>query len=558
MFKFFSKRQETPGSLKKALEAFQFPGNGHKPEAILDSLDKQLETAAEGLFHQPANAAPLPSAANQLLGLSERMQADGFYWKDRRLRSYSDCSLQADLLEALLIPLFSRKSTAPFASISTFLQKMLETAPLSRPLLYLYARRCLDEARHEAALEAVQKCLQIDNTCVSSQELLKHIAVARPDLFDPRSQLSDVDHYLKDRFCAAPFKTLSTFWQGDTYACICPAWMPFPAGNLLRAKDPEEVWNSPSALELRKSILDGSFKYCSRTLCSFIAGRSLPARSEVRNLDCRHAIDNNDPYMKAAPQLLELNHDSSCNLACPSCRTEIRMAKAEETDAYQAAGEQVLLPLLKKMQGKTYITGGGEPFASKHFRSILARLNPEEFPGVKVQLISNGQLLERELWEKFPKLGEMLCSLSISIDAANKETYEILRRPGKWEPLLKNLQFLSELRATGEIPILCFNFVVQRQNYLQIPDFIQMGDRYGVDHIWFQKMSNYGSYDAATFHELDICRSDHPEHQAFLAVLKSGALKNKKVNAHMFQSLVPEFDLEPFYTGHFQSFTSSL
>ena len=102
--------------------------------------------------------------------------------------------------------------------------------------------------------------------------------------------------------------------------------------------------------------------------------------------------------------MVQLNHDPTCNLACPSCRTEIIAAKAKEQDVYAESAQRVILPLLRKVKGETYISGGGEAFASKHYRSILGALNRAEYPDLYVYLITNGQLATAERWRQFPDL----------------------------------------------------------------------------------------------------------------------------------------------------------
>src|SRR4029077_10503647 len=112
--------------------------------------------------------------------------------------------------------------------------------------------------------------------------------------------------------------------------------------------------------------------------------------------------------------MVELKHDPACNLACPSCRTELVGAKTSDVDTYARATERVILPLLKKVEGHTYITGGGEAFVSAHFRAILRALNREEYPGLGIYLITNGQLVTPHLWSQFPHLPEMLAIVSVS------------------------------------------------------------------------------------------------------------------------------------------------
>jgi MoaA/NifB/PqqE/SkfB family radical SAM enzyme len=255
----------------------------------------------------------------------------------------------------------------------------------------------------------------------------------------------------------------------------------------------------------------------------------------------RGYIDNHTTHMADMPTMVELNHDPTCNLACPSCRTEIVSAKDEDVDIYARATDRVILPLLKKVTGHTYITGGGEAFSSRHFRSILRSLNREEYPGLHVYLITNGQIMTPYRWSEFPNLPEMLSIVSVSIDAARAETYEKLRRPGKWAPLMKNLEFLAGMRRTNRIPAFGLNFVVQKDNFREMLDFVSLGDSLGADTLWFQRVTNYGAYDEATFASINVTAPTHPDHAELLEILRNPLLRRPTTNMQMLLSLLPEF-----------------
>ena len=60
--------------------------------------------------------------------------------------------------------------------------------------------------------------------------------------------------------------------NGDVYPC-CPGWLKddtnpagYDFGNIYKDKW-KDIWNGEKAQEFRKSILDGSFKYCNENLC---------------------------------------------------------------------------------------------------------------------------------------------------------------------------------------------------------------------------------------------------------------------------------------------------
>ena len=253
----------------------------------------------------------------------------------------------------------------------------------------------------------------------------------------------------------------------------------------------------------------------------------------------RGYIDHHTTTLPESAYLVELNYDTTCNLACPSCRTEILVAKADEQDAYSRAKDRVILPLLKRA-GSSYISGGGEAFASKHCRSILAGLSRREYPGLRLHLITNGQLLTPQTWNAFPDLAEVVWVLSVSIDAARAESYEKLRRPGKWSTLMSNLEFIAGMRRSGQIRQFWINFVVQKENFREMLDFVELGARLGVDKIWFQRVTNYGAYDEATFADVDVTSPEHPEHAELIEILRNPLLSGSSIERQMLMSLLPE------------------
>jgi sulfatase maturation enzyme AslB (radical SAM superfamily) len=337
-----------------------------------------------------------------------------------------------------------------------------------------------------------------------------------------------------------PFTHLATGYKGDAFVCCCPAWVPFAVGNVLDAPSADAVWNSEVAAEIRRSVHDGDFSYCSRTLCSYIAAQKLPLKSEITDPLLRRYIDERSVILEEVPQMVQLNHDPTCNLACPSCRTEIVAASAEEQDVFAESARRVILPLLRRVNGQSYISGGGEAFASRHYRSILRALNRADYPDLYLHLITNGQLATAERWRQFPELPEMVDVLSVSIDAARAETYERLRRPAKWPILMTNLELMAEMRRSGAIRRFQINFVVQEENYRQIPEFVELGSRMGVDSIWFQRLTNYGAFGESAFATADVTSPAHPKHAELLDILRSPVMSHRAIDMEMLMPLLPE------------------
>jgi MoaA/NifB/PqqE/SkfB family radical SAM enzyme len=468
-----------------------------------------------------------------LLGLAERVDDGRIRHVSRQYRSYVDIAVQVVLVRAVVTRVAGAASTR-------VVRHLIAERPDSRVARLVEAELLLDVGEIDAAIEVVQHALRMQAVCQTGQDLLFRAYAAKRAQGGTSPELEALDYDLTDKFCKMPFTHLATGVRGEAFACSCPAWVPYSAGNIIDADSAEALWNSDTAQEIRRSILDGDFRYCSRTLCAYIAGRKLPRRSEITTPRLREYIERHLTRIEDPPMMFELNHDPTCNLACPSCRTEITTAPREDLSRYARAKDQVILPMLKRVNGHTYITGGGEAFSSAHFRSILRSLNREEYPGLGVYLIMNGLLITPTRWSQYPDLPEMLSTVSVSVDAARADTYERLRRPAKWSALMASLEFLAELRRDERIPRLELNFVVQRANFREMPDFVRLADRIGADNVWFQRIANYGAYDAETFADVNVTAPDHPDHGELLSILRHPMFARPTINLNMLVPLLPE------------------
>lgn len=331
---------------------------------------------------------------------------------------------------------------------------------------------------------------------------------------------ADDDDRVQGRFCRAPFEYLETAPNGDVHFC-CPAWLPAPIGNLHR-QDAEQIWNSAAAQEIRASILDGSYRYCSRVHCPHISGDRLPPIDRLRNQRHRQIVASGERRLPRGPQRLVLSHDQSCNLSCPSCRTQVIVARKAEQDRLNELAERVLFPLLRDAR-RVRITGSGDPFASAHFRQVMARLARTEPPGPVMELQTNGLLLDEAAWRELG-LGRHVDKVLVSIDAARADTYRVVRRGGSFERLMENLAFIARLRREGEVAYIRLDCVVQALNYREMPEIVELARRLGFDGAKFQMIRNWNTYGPAEFQRHNIGSPGHPEYPQLLAVLRDPRL----------------------------------
>lgn len=329
---------------------------------------------------------------------------------------------------------------------------------------------------------------------------------------------------LRGRFCRAPFESLETAPNGDVHFC-CPAWLPVPIGNL-NQHSPEEIWNSDAAQAIRASIHDGSYRFCSRAHCAHLSTDALPRTEALPPGPLPEAAAARRSRLTTRPRKLVLAHDRSCTLSCPSCRTEVITAKGAELARLDRLTEEVLLPLARDAE-RVRVTSSGDPFGSRHFRRLMKRLTRAEFPGLALEIQTNGVLFDAAAWQDLDLAGR-LALVAVSLDATEPETYVILRRGGDFTRLMDNLAFLATRRRAGEIAHLRLDFVTQALNFREMPGLMTLAEDLGMDQVKFQMIRNWNTWTPEDFAAQDIGSRFHPDYPEFLDILRHPALASPR------------------------------
>ena len=102
--------------------------------------------------------------------------------------------------------------------------------------------------------------------------------------------------------------------------------------------------------------------------------------------------------------------------------------------------------------------------------------------------------------------------LGVSIDGASKETYEKLRLGGKWDKVNENLECISQLKKKHNFRFI-LHFVVQKENYHEMEDIIELGKHYGADRVWLNRITDWQTFSDFNWH--DVVAPAHPEHKQF-------------------------------------------
>ena len=331
------------------------------------------------------------------------------------------------------------------------------------------------------------------------------------------------DSSLKNRFCPKPFNHFELTENGSVYLC-CPTWLRWRAGNL-HEQSAEAIWNSTAAQEVRRGILDGSFRHCHHGLCPEIQGGTLPTRDQAsRDPRLREIISENKTRIEGIPGFINFSNDKSCNLSCPSCRTQrIQFNSGPGYEVRKSLQNKLTDEFLTRPTDQPFtlsVTGSGDPFGSRVFRDFLFALDGSRFPKMRVNLQTNGTLLTPKTWNKLHKIHGRIGAVLVSFDAATAPTYTITRRGGNWEQLMENMELLAKLRRNHDIGMLALYFVVQYANFREMPAMVNLGKRYGADHVDFSKATWWGTWTVTEMRHQRVWEPDHPNHAEFACMMR--------------------------------------
>jgi len=339
---------------------------------------------------------------------------------------------------------------------------------------------------------------------------------------------------VKDFICKAPFEDFMVF-DSETWFC-CPDWMELESAPQIKSHDNlESVWFSELSSDIRKSILEGEYKYCSKQRCPYL---SKIVNSSKEELDRKHKSKythteyfemfyKKDIFLKKYkldnyewrihPSLIYFNFDLSCNYQCPSCRLETIRNKKDDrvTNIIKSINNQ-----FAKTVNTIHVTGSGDPFYSNAFRQYLQKFDPTKYPKLQnIFLSTNGSLWNKKMWNSMKSIHPFVNVAEVSIDAATKDTYENKTRiNGNWDKLLDNLKFIAKLNLNS----ITLSFVVQDYNVNEIVQFKNLirsifeGTKFTI---MYRSIQDWKHQSKEWYKQRNVADPNHPLHGTLLKQL---------------------------------------
>jgi len=334
-------------------------------------------------------------------------------------------------------------------------------------------------------------------------------------------------------FCSQPFENLEVDTVGNVRTC-CAYWMNETIGNLSENSF-DDVINSKKARQIRASIHDGSFIFCNKRTCPRIQSGgddALVKISDVKDPRLLKIIENKETRLNNL-KFINFLWDLSCNLMCPSCRIgKIINTKGEDYNRSLDIQEKVTNYVIENNgdENVTFnITGSGDPFGSKIFRDFLINFDGKKHPNIQINLQTNGVMFTRKMWDMMSKCHDNINTILVSIDAASEETYDKIRVGGNWKILMENIRMLSDFKNDRLFDFLRLDFVVQVQNYKEIPEAVMLAESLsGVDAVSFSIITDWGTWPREEYEKHAVWMESNEKYNDFIRTLRDPILKSPK------------------------------
>jgi len=252
--------------------------------------------------------------------------------------------------------------------------------------------------------------------------------------------------------------------RGDVFSCC--HMKPAKLGDIYHTPL-SELTNVQGIIEQRKASLEGKLTCYSD--CNLIRYEKQPLEATTPRAEY-----NRMTY-------LHLNFGERCNIACIMCKVHMREHINKAILNHEALVKNIDLGPFKEI-----VIQGGEPLFIPECREYLNYLGSI---GKKYVLLTNGVLINNETARQLAKDAIRVC---ISLNAATKETHELVNRGSDFEKVKKNIKRLRKVKATTDSELVLHGRMTLTTTALhEIPLFIKTFGELGFDRI------NFG-YDRAT------------------------------------------------------------
>lgn len=293
-----------------------------------------------------------------------------------------------------------------------------------------------------------------------------------------------------------------------------------PIGNLAK-NSMYDIWHGERAELFRDSLRDGSYRYCEKQRCPWLANGTLEDHLKEYEDVTEYPID------------LSLSYERACNYRCTCCADSENCGSARAKNAAEI--QKIIEKELDSFQDKITTlsaNGRGELFTSPSIIRRIQSWTPNaSMKDIHVVLESNGSLFNEENWKQIANLGKYDLKVTITVMSFEESAYKFLSGTSmQISELIKNLHFIRRLRDNGEINCFEIGTVIQERNFREMPEFVKRCvDEFKVDIVRLRSYFPFGDKDPAAKWLYDIRNKHHPYYSEYEDIMKNPIFKDPHV-----------------------------
>lgn len=178
---------------------------------------------------------------------------------------------------------------------------------------------------------------------------------------------------------------------------------------------------------------------------------------------------------RAGPTKVDIFPTQKCNLNCRFCE----FPNVDPSEYRMELPTEKLLEIVEeagKLNAKTFGIIGGEPFVKEGIIEIMEKIKDR---GMQGSITTNGTLLDGKRVQRI--VGMEWDLLRISIDGIGKTHDELRGKEGAFSQVTDALNLFKKYGSSH--PTIEINTVLNRENYEQIPEIVELANEYGVGRI---------------------------------------------------------------------------
>ena len=259
----------------------------------------------------------------------------------------------------------------------------------------------------------------------------------------------------------------------------CANWIGRSYGKIEQQTSLDTVWNGPGAQEIRRLLAEGRQEELCEPDCPWlVSGRfgeetltvipGTPAFEQNQRLNneeirCRRVT------LKSSPMAVRVIPTLHCNIRCRMCHQD-HLGELALPGRFMADVRRIGCYIYD------YQLHGGEVLVSPKLKEWV---DPEWFranPQLLLSLVTNGTNIPEKSWRTLESV--RINYITVSINAATRETYRFITRADLFDKVLQNVIALRKLAQ--EHPLREFqiflSFVLMRCNYSELPAFVRLAN----------------------------------------------------------------------------------